>query len=64
MQSERRGNLRLLHNRYGDEMRAKFRTTVHGGRPAKGMPAWKEVLTDDQFENIYVYLLTVQAPPE
>jgi polar amino acid transport system substrate-binding protein len=37
---------------------------VHDGRPAKGMPAWKEAFTDDQFQNIYVYLLTVQAPPE
>jgi polar amino acid transport system substrate-binding protein len=64
VQSERRINLRLLHNRYGDEMRAKFWTTVHEGRPAKGMPAWKEVFTDDQFENIYTFLLTVQTPPE
>jgi len=64
VQSERRINLRLLHNRYGDDMRAKFWTTVHDGRPAKGMPAWKEVFTDDQFESIYAYLLTVQTPPE
>ena len=64
VQSERRINLRLLHNRYGEEMRAKFWTTVHEGRPAKGMPAWKEVFTEDQFENIYAYLLTVQTPPE
>lgn len=64
IQSERRINLRLLHNRYGDDMRAKFWTTVHDGRPAKGMPAWKEVFTDDQFESIYAYLLTVQTPPE
>jgi ABC-type amino acid transport substrate-binding protein/mono/diheme cytochrome c family protein len=64
VQSERRINLRLLHNRYGDDMRTKFWTTVHDGRPAKGMPAWKEVFTDDQFESIYAYLLTVQTPPE
>ncbi len=64
VQSERRINLRLLHNRYGDDMRATFWKTVHEGRPSKGMPAWKEVFTDDQFENIYAYLLTVQAPPE
>ena len=64
VQSERRINLRLLHNRYGDDMRAKFWTTVHDGRPAKGMPAWKEVFTDDQFESIYAYLLTVQTAPE
>ena len=64
IQSERRINLRLLHNRYGDDMRAKFWTTVHDGRLAKGMPAWKEVFTDDQFESIYAYLLTVQTAPE
>jgi mono/diheme cytochrome c family protein len=61
IQSERKIDLRLLRHRYGDEMREKFWTTVHEGRPAKGMPAWKEVFTDDQFENIYSFLLTVQA---
>jgi len=64
IQSERRIDLRLLQNRYGDDMRAKFWTTVHEGRPAKGMPPWKEVFTDEQFENIYAYLLTVQTPAD
>jgi mono/diheme cytochrome c family protein len=62
VQSERRIDLRLLQNRYGDDMRTTFWTTVHEGRPAKGMPSWKEVFTDDQFESIYAFLLTVQAP--
>jgi ABC-type amino acid transport substrate-binding protein/cytochrome c5 len=62
VQSERRIDLRLLQTRYGDDMREKFWTTVHEGRPAKGMPSWKEVFTDDQFESIYSFLLTVQAP--
>jgi len=62
VQSERRIDLRLLHTRYGDDMRTKFWTTVHEGRPAKGMPSWKEVFTDDQFESIYTFLLTVQSP--
>jgi hypothetical protein len=32
-------SLRLLHNRYGEDMRAKFRTTVHDGRPGpQGRP--------------------------
>ena len=61
IQSERRIDLRLLRHRYGDDMQAKFWTTVHEGRPAKGMPAWKEVFTDDQFQNIYAFLLSVQA---
>lgn len=63
VQSERRIDLRLLNHRYGDDMRTKFWTTVLEGRPAKGMPAWKEVYTDDQFESIYAFLLTVQSQP-
>lgn len=62
VQSERRIDLRLLHNRYGEDMRTKFWTTVHDGRPAKGMPSWKEVFTDEQFESIFAFLLTVQSP--
>ena len=42
-------------DRYGDEMREKFWTTVHEGRPSKGMPAWNEVFTDEQFDNIYSF---------
>ncbi|WP_426414180.1 c-type cytochrome [Bradyrhizobium ganzhouense] len=61
VQSERKIDLRLLRHRYGDDMREKFWTTVHDGRPAKGMPPWKEVFTDDQFDSIYAFLLTVQA---
>lgn len=62
VQAERKIDLRLLKKRYGDEMRDKFWTTVHDGRPSKGMPAWKDVYTEDQFKSIYAYLLTVQAP--
>nr|WP_164940677.1 transporter substrate-binding domain-containing protein [Bradyrhizobium zhanjiangense] len=61
IQSERKIDLRLLRHRYGDDMRDTFWKTVHEGRPAKGMPAWKEVYTDDQFDSIYSFLLTVQV---
>ncbi|MFC5321196.1 c-type cytochrome [Bradyrhizobium oligotrophicum] len=61
VQAERRIDLRRLQTRYGEDMRDKFWTTVHEGRPSKGMPAWKEVFTDDQFEGIYSFLLTVQS---
>jgi mono/diheme cytochrome c family protein len=61
IQSERKIDLRLLRHRYGDEMRDTFWKTVHEGRPSKGMPPWKEVFTDDQFDSIYSFLLTVQA---
>ncbi|WBL79327.1 transporter substrate-binding domain-containing protein [Bradyrhizobium xenonodulans] len=61
IQSERKIDLRLLRHRYGDDMRDTFWKTVHDGRPAKGMPAWSEVFTDEQFDSIYSFLLTVQA---
>ncbi|WP_306666340.1 c-type cytochrome [Bradyrhizobium campsiandrae] len=61
IQSERKIDLRLLRHRYGDDMRDTFWKTVHEGRPSKGMPAWKDVFTDEQFDSIYSFLLTVQA---
>ncbi|WP_164933888.1 c-type cytochrome [Bradyrhizobium guangzhouense] len=61
IQSERKIDLRLLRHRYGEDMRQTFWTTVHEGRPSKGMPSWKEVFTDDQFDSIYSFLLTVQT---
>nr|WP_315719827.1 MULTISPECIES: transporter substrate-binding domain-containing protein [unclassified Bradyrhizobium] len=61
VQAERRIDLRRLQTRYGEDMRDKYWSTVHEGRPSKGMPAWKEVFTDDQFESIYSFLLTVQT---
>jgi polar amino acid transport system substrate-binding protein len=62
VQSERHIDLRLLKHRYGDEVREKYWKTVHDGRPAKGMPAWKEVFDDKQLEDVYAYLMTVQKP--
>ena len=62
VQGERRIDLRLLKRRYGEDMRDKYWQTVHEGRPAKGMPAWNEVFNDDQLNNVYAYLLTVQTP--
>ena len=62
IQSERHIDLRRLQRRYGSEMRDKYWLTVHEGRPSKGMPPWKEVFTDEQLNNVYAYLLTVQAP--
>ena len=61
IQSERKIDLRLLHHRYGDDTRNVFWKTVHEGRPSKGMPAWQEVFTDEQFDSIYSFLLTVQT---
>ncbi len=55
-----RQNLHLLKHRYGDEMDQVFMTTVHNGRPAKGMPNWTGVLTEAQFADILAYLHTSQ----
>jgi len=62
VQSERHIDLRLLKRRYGDEMHEKYWAAVHNGRPAKGMPAWKDVFDDGQLESVYAYLATVQIP--
>jgi polar amino acid transport system substrate-binding protein len=62
VQGERRIDLRRLQLRYGENARATFWTTVHEGRLSKGMPAWKDVLTDEDINNIYAYLLTIQSP--
>jgi polar amino acid transport system substrate-binding protein len=61
VQGERRIDLRRLQLRYGENARATFWITVHEGRLSKGMPAWKEVLTDDVLNDIYAYLLTKQT---
>jgi ABC-type amino acid transport substrate-binding protein len=61
IQSERRIDLRRLKLRYGDSMRDTYWLTVHEGRPAKGMPAWKDVFDDTQLNEVYAYLATIQS---
>lgn len=60
--ADRKINLRLLRRKYGDEMDAVFLTTVTNGRPAKGMPTWKDVFKQQDFINILAFLKTVQEP--
>ncbi|HWJ17140.1 MAG TPA: transporter substrate-binding domain-containing protein [Geobacterales bacterium] len=60
-QAERKIDLRLLHHRYKDSMEEMFFKTVTNGRPSKGMPAWQDVFTQDQFVSILAFLKTVQA---
>jgi polar amino acid transport system substrate-binding protein len=62
VQAERKINLRLLKQRYAEEMEPTFWKTVHDGRPAKGMPSWKDVFSDDELKNVYAYLQSVQEP--
>jgi mono/diheme cytochrome c family protein len=57
---DRKINLRRLQVKYDALMEETFFTTVTNGRPAKGMPAWKEVYTTQDFVNILAYLKTIQ----
>ncbi len=61
IQSERKIDLRLLRHRYGDGMEEMFFKTVNNGRPAKGMPSWKDVFTQDQFTAVLAFLTTLQT---
>ncbi len=54
-------DLRRLTLRYGDGAHNMYWRTVHEGRPAKGMPTWKGVFTDEQFTQIYAFLSSVQS---
>jgi polar amino acid transport system substrate-binding protein len=63
VQSVKKIDLRRLSKKYGDKMGEVFKKTVVSGRPNKGMPAWREVFTDDQFAQILDYLKTVQTDP-
>ena len=58
--ADRKINLRLLKHRYGEQMDEMFFTTVTNGRPAKGMPPWKDVFKQQDFVNILAYLNSVQ----
>lgn len=57
---EKRVDLRRLHTRYGDTMDEVFSTTVHNGRPAKGMPVWKGVISEADIASIKTYIDSVQ----
>jgi mono/diheme cytochrome c family protein len=61
VQAERKIDLRLLHHRYKDRMEEIFFKTVTDGRPTKGMPAWKDVFSQEQFVSILAFLKTVQT---
>ncbi|MBV1705601.1 MAG: transporter substrate-binding domain-containing protein [Hyphomicrobiales bacterium] len=60
VQSDWHIDLRLLNHRYGNDMFKVFWTTVHHGRPDKGMPNWTGVFTDKQFHEIYSFLHSIQ----
>jgi polar amino acid transport system substrate-binding protein len=58
--ADRKIDLRRLGHKYGEQMEDVFFTTVTNGRPAKGMPAWKDAFKEQDFVNILSYLKTVQ----
>ncbi len=62
VQGEQRRNLRLLQQRYGDQMPQMFMTTVTHGRVSKGMPNWSGIISDDEFHKILAFLTSVQEP--
>jgi mono/diheme cytochrome c family protein len=62
VQSVRRLDLRQLRHRYGETTETVFDDTVNKGRPAKGMPSWNQVFTEDKFRKLYAYLSTIQTP--
>jgi mono/diheme cytochrome c family protein len=61
VQGERPRDLRRLTIRYGDDAINLFWTTVNDGRMDKGMPVWKEAISDDIKWRIYTFLQSVQT---
>jgi polar amino acid transport system substrate-binding protein len=57
---DRKINLRRLHLKYGEQLEEAFFSTVTNGRPSKGMPAWKDVYSKQDFTDILGYLRTIQ----
>ncbi len=61
VQSVKKIDLRLLHHRYGDKMQSVYYETVTHGRPAKGMPNWSKVFSEEDFSKIFAFLSTKQT---
>lgn len=63
MSFEQTRDLRRLRIRYGDKMHAVAYTTITGGRNDKGMPAWKDVISEEKIQLILAFLESVQRQP-
>jgi ABC-type amino acid transport substrate-binding protein/mono/diheme cytochrome c family protein len=57
---EKRIDLRRLNKRYGDKVDDVFSVTMQNGRPDKGMPIWKGVITDTEIGSIKAFVDSVQ----
>jgi ABC-type amino acid transport substrate-binding protein len=53
-------DLRRLSKRYKDKWRDVAATTIKKGRPELGMPTWEDILTDQDIQNVLVFLETIQ----
>lgn len=60
---DRRTDLRRLRLRYGEGMTEVAYTTVHDGRPTRGMPPWKATLSEESIWKILTFLESVQRAP-
>jgi mono/diheme cytochrome c family protein len=63
VQGERPRDLRRLKIRYGDDAMKTFWTTINNGRMEKGMPIWKEAISDDIKWRIFTFLQSIQTEP-
>ena len=61
VQAVKKIDLRRMTLRYGDGAHNVYWKTVHEGRQTKGMPAWKEVFTDEQLTQIYAFIASLQT---
>ncbi|MBL8884196.1 MAG: transporter substrate-binding domain-containing protein [Hyphomicrobium sp.] len=53
-------DLRRLSKRYKDKWRDVATTTIKKGRTELGMPTWEDILTDQDIQNVLVFLETIQ----
>ncbi len=56
----RERDVRYLKTRYADKWLETTSSTVLKGRPDAGMPAWRDVLKPDEFEQVLAFLGTIQ----
>lgn len=56
-------DLRRLKLRYGNDWREVAAATIKNGRPANGMPPWKDLLDDGRVGSLLSFLETIQREP-
>lgn len=56
----RERDLRRLRLRYDDKWQEVATTTIKNGRADKGMPVWKDILKDQEFNDVIAFLTTLQ----